>query len=359
MKIAHIGNVCRIANGIGTVIKSLSIAQRNNGNDVLVLTALKKIDALPEFHEIHSKSEFKSLMLSFNPDIFIFHSLYIWEYIGFFKILLKLKIPFLIQLHGALSIENYNKNHYKKLIANSLFYGRFLKKAHAIIYLNKGEYEKSIVKRFNPNSCIIPNGCTKPIAFPSMSIRQNSKIEILYLGRIDYYHKGLDILINALSILQENGYADYVHFKFFGIGNNDSVTRFEKDITTISDIAEYYGPAYDMVKDEAFRNANIFILTSRSEGFPMGILEAISYGLPCIVTPATNVADIIDNNDCGWVTELDSTTIVKTIKYAIEQYHERKDKLFQNCINLANKYTWDAVAKKSIQTYQNAISNKP
>ena len=42
MKIAHIGNVALKANGVGEVITNLSMAQRQSGHDVMVLTAKVK-----------------------------------------------------------------------------------------------------------------------------------------------------------------------------------------------------------------------------------------------------------------------------------------------------------------------------
>ena len=356
MKIAHIGNVALKANGVGEVITNLSMAQRQSGHDVMVLTAKVKKEDLPLFTEIHSKSGFKNLIEDFNPDIFVFHSLYIWEYIKFYKILSNLKIPYLIELHGALSEENYKKGHFKKWMANILFYNKFLKGAERIIYLNKGEYNKSIVKQINPSSAFIPNGCVSHESEIGASGKYNGKIEILYLGRIDIYHKALDILLDALQKVRIK-LSDKVHFSFYGIGEDNQLEKFKLWIEPLKGFADYYGTAYGQKKADAFNGSDIFILTSRSEGMPMSVLEAISYGLPCIVTPATNMADIIEGSGCGWVTDIDSERIAKKIEQAVKEYALNSDKYIKACKKTSRQFTWDNIAKQTIDLYTSVIKN--
>ena len=85
---------------------------------------------------------------------------------------------------------------------------------------------------------------------------------------------------------------------------------------------------------------------------PMTILEALSYGCPCMVTPMTNMAELIKDNHCGWVIDLTAESIVQTIKKAYEELFDNPNKYFEECRNTAKKYSWDNVAKKSIMFYQ-------
>ncbi|MDO4334384.1 MAG: glycosyltransferase [Bacteroidales bacterium] len=358
MNIMHIGNVNSMANGVGQVIKNLSKSQRLLGHEVLTLTARHKQEELPSFVEVHTKRDFKILLDRFKPDIFVFHSLYIWEYIKFYPILQKRKIPFLLQLHGALSEENYRKSHYKKVIANSLFYRKFIKAARSIIYLNQGELSKTIVKNINPNTAIIPNGCDEPTLPPQIRSNGNGRLEFLYVGRIEIYHKGLDVLVDAIKKLNLNGYANKVHFTFFGIGKEEDLSKFREMLSPLKAIAEFKGSAYGETKEKAYQSSDYFILTSRYEGMPMAILEALSHGRPCFVTPATNVGDIISEYDCGFVSTLDAEVLAHDIIKEVQQFELKKDRLFKNSINAAKSFHWKQIAKKTIDLYKSVISKE-
>lgn len=46
-------------------------------------------------------------------------------------------------------------------------------------------------------------------------------------------------------------------------------------------------------KARAFNEASIFCLASEGEGFPMAVLDAWAYGVPCVVTPVGGLPDIV------------------------------------------------------------------
>jgi poly(glycerol-phosphate) alpha-glucosyltransferase len=54
---------------------------------------------------------------------------------------------------------------------------------------------------------------------------------------------------------------------------------------------ELAGPAYGAARAAAYRAADAFILPSISEGQPMGALEALSCGLPALLTPQCNLPE--------------------------------------------------------------------
>lgn len=48
-------------------------------------------------------------------------------------------------------------------------------------------------------------------------------------------------------------------------------------------------------KEHAFQTASIYCLASDGEGFPMGVLDAWAYGIPCVVTPVGGIPDIVSD----------------------------------------------------------------
>ena len=142
MKILHVAPIGHQSEGIGTVLKHLEKEQIALGHDVRIVTKYKN-EVYNDWGliTINNNHDFLSFIELWIPDIVLFHSLYEIEFLGFARILNRKKIPYIVQMHGALSKENYKKNRLKKLVANWLWYNSYLKKAKCIFYLNQAEYE--------------------------------------------------------------------------------------------------------------------------------------------------------------------------------------------------------------------------
>ena len=267
------------------------------------------------------------------------------SYIAFYRELLLRNIPYGIQMHGGLSKENYRKNQIKKFIANLLFFNRFMRKARTIVYLSESEYQRCIVKSLNPHNTIIPNG-SKSQSIELEKLLPSKKIEIIFIGRISMYVKGLDVLLEAINMMTER---TDVHFSIYGNEDDIHTDKLKYLIRGKEGIVEYRGGLYGKEKELVMRRANIFILTSPSEGMPMGVLEALSYGIPCIVTPGTNMADVIDNNKAGWVAQYNSTDIKNVILKAISDYRLNQREYRNAAYEVSKQFSWENVAILSLK----------
>ena len=353
MRIVHIFTLgIKGRTGISEVVVNLSAYQRELSHEVRLLCLS------PNFHDYYDApcdvilrdKDFRCFIESFTPQIVIFHSLYKWHYIQWSNYLRKQGIPYLIEMHGASSVENQRKSWFQKKIANVIVFNRIIKQSSAIIYLNEAEQRRSLFAKLS-NNVIIPNGVTMPANFTATKT-VNNPIKIIFLGRIDIFHKGLDYLLQALEKIQRRllGKAE-VHF--YGYTYDD---KFQTLLTPLHDIAQYHGAIFGKDKEDVLHNGDIFIHTSRYEGMPMAIIEALSYGIPCIVTPQTNMSELITQHHAGWVTALDSSEIAKTILQAIREYQEHTEELRKTAHNAVASYSWPLIAKRSIETYMQCIS---
>lgn len=349
MKILHIACIGLSAEGIGSVLNKLVPLQNALGNESRIVSTYENIiyPHLP-IVTIKNDDELDSYIDEWRPHVVIFHSLYKWLFYTYSKILQKRSIPYMIQMHGALSKQNYKKGRFKKWIANTLFFNRFIKNANAIIYLNSAERDNCVVNDINSKSIIIPNGCDK-VEFLSKN-PPPLPLDILYIGRVDMLHKGNDKLIEAIEILKREGY-DKCKVSVYANPNDPDLPFFKYKIEKLAGYIEYKGGIYGCEKNDRLRKADIFILTSRYEGMPMGILEALSYGIPCIVTPGTNMVDDICRFNAGWVSTFDSSQIAYTIKKAVDDYYKNYQMLRKNAFSLSLEFDWIKIAEISVRSY--------
>ena len=356
MKILHIAPIGPLPEGIGTVLINLVPRQQALGNQVRIITQFDKVMYKDvEISTVKSLRLFKRYISNWRPDIVIIHSLYEMCYLMYANYLYKEKIPYLVQMHGALSESNYKKNHLRKVIANYLFFNTFLRRARGIIYLNKAEYKNCIVKELNPNYYIIPNGCEKANGF-ELSRPVGKIINIIFVGRIVIPHKGLDVLVDSIRILKEKGVND-IFISFYGSEKELDVAEFKNLIKGMGDITLFKGGVYGKDKADLYCNSDLFILTSRYEGMPMGLLEALSYGIPCIVTPGTNMSEEVKNAGAGYVASFNAESIAETIEFASKDYRVNYERIRHKAYSLSKLYDWDTIAGESIKVLNSCIKN--
>lgn len=280
------------------------------------------------------------------PDLVVFEGFYnqgLYDPI-FAKQLSQRGVPYIIVPRGSLTRQAMN-NHgsIKKRIAHCLFFDRYCNKALAIQYLTEQEYKDSY-KKWNKNHLIIPNGFNEPKI--KKTAFSTSGIKLLFIGRPDAYHKGIDILWEGMKLVRDELVQAGVSLDFYGPKGKYDYDLLEQQMKDygLEDIVIMHDQISGREKEGAILASDVFVMTSRFEGHPMGLVEALAYGLPSLVTPGTNMADEISNAGAGWKCEGTPTSVANALKMIIKENKNLKEKS-ENAIHLAAHYQWDNIAK--------------
>lgn len=290
-----------------------------------------------------------------SPDIVIFHEAYRPDYLAISKELKKRGVPYVIIPHGELSDGAQKKKRLKKLAANILLFNRFINAAAAIQCLSQTELDST---HFGKKKFIGTNGVSIPESKKN-SFREEG-IKLLYIGRLDAYHKGLDLMLEAVRLCGDKMKEAGASLSIFGPDYCGRFANLESMIAekNVSDLVSLNLAISGEKKENALLDADIFIQTSRFEGMPLGILEALSYGLPCIVTTGTTLGDAIKDARSGWVADTDAQDICRAITAAISQRDLYSD-ISQNARSLAKeKFSWDVISKYNLEQYKGLAKDK-
>lgn len=298
-----------------------------------------------------------------NPNLVIFHEIYRYPYIKIYKELVDNNIPYIIIPHGSLNKKAQTKHKIKKVIGNILLFKKFIKNANSIQFLSEKENKMSL--QFNKNTYVLGNGIYIDEDVQLKEYKNNQKkFKYIYIGRFDIKIKGLDILLEACNRNKEFMRKNNIELLIYGKDSKDKKGRkyiknyIEKN--KIEDIIKLKSEVYDREKIEKLIDADIFIQTSRTEGQPLSILEALGYGKPVIVTPGTNFSEIVEKEKMGWATKLKPKDIAIKMRDA---YKISKEKGLNTYSNNAKRYieenfTWGDITKKALYIYQKTVNKE-
>lgn len=103
-----------------------------------------------------------------------------------------------------------------------------------------------------------------------------------------------------------------------------------------------------------YNSAEAFIYPSVYEGFGLPVLEAMACGTPVIISDASSLPEV--GGECGLlVPALDIEAWAETLRKAYHDETWRKSASERGLIS-AKTFTWQHTAKKTIETYQKALT---
>ncbi|MEM9075514.1 MAG: glycosyltransferase family 4 protein [Bacteroidota bacterium] len=185
-----------------------------------------------------------------------------------------------------------------------------------------------------------------PSSFSPISQECNRKKVVLALGNLSKYHvKGFDTLIKACGPV----FKRYSSWELHIYGQIDE-TCHEK----LSSLAKD-NKIYSRVKFKGFcsdvatimSQAEIFVLSSRREGLPMVLIEALSQGMACVAFDCiTGPSEIIENNKNGLlIANQDKGKLSEGILYLIEN-EEVRAKFQKEAPNSIKKFGVDKITRQ-------------
>lgn len=167
------------------------------------------------------------------------------------------------------------------------------------IYLNFGVSEKKLV--------VIPNAVStkwavtpyKKVCFTPKDGYQDAFV-VAFIGRLSY-EKGPDKFIELINYLQNTTTRSVQPFIGVIIGDGAMRGQLEQqvDALNLSDKVVFIGFCKDV--NTLLASVDVLALTSRTEGIPITLLEAMASGVPVVATNVGGVPEVIANPSIGYV----------------------------------------------------------
>ena len=321
----------------------------NRGNTVRVITFSEPIE-----YETHSKIELVKLHSGSFKNQTLRYIIKLYKYyknknnrpdvIISFMTQTSLSVILVAKLLGIKVIASEHTSHIRtsthKGVVN--FTRKYIYRlANYVTILTK--FDKEFYKKHGANAVVLPNPCSfKKINTP----KENKDKIILAVGALHKYHiKGFD---NLLPIVQPILHK-HKDWKLMIVGETKNegypfLKNLAKDLKIENQVI-FTGLRND-VKD-IMANSEIFVLSSRNEGLPMVLLEAMSQDMCCIAFDCiSGPSDIITNNVNGILIENQNyTEMTKVLTHLIET-PELRLKLSSKANTITAKFNEDLICDK-------------
>ncbi|MEM7816418.1 MAG: glycosyltransferase family 4 protein [Candidatus Aenigmatarchaeota archaeon] len=208
---------------------------------------------------------------------------------------------------------------------------------------------------------ILPNGLDIEEIEKIKPINTQKKI-ILYVGHISYAKGFYDVLLTIPRVVKD--FAD-VEYWFCGEiierekniiieQNRDKIKQAKIIKEEFRNFINYNGclPRKEVLA--IMKASYIFVLPSYSEGFPMAVLEAISCGLPVVVTKVGAIVDFVKDGYNGYL--IDKSDIESLIEKIIlllkdEKLHNKISQINKNYVK--ENYSLDIILNRFCKIINN------
>lgn len=164
--------------------------------------------------------------------------------------------------------------------------------------------------------------------------------QILAVGRLTDPLKGFDRLIEAFAKIQNQSWL----LIFAGGDEDGEYLKKQAKGLNVDHKVKFLGKVTDL--DHIYAESGIFVIPSRSEGFPNALCEAMAAGLPCISYDfIAGPREIITNGYDGLIVEDGNTNALsEAIDFLIEHPKERV-RLGQNALKIRDRFKLEKIGR--------------
>ena len=197
------------------------------------------------------------------------------------------------------------------------------------------EYQRKYFKK--TEVIVIPNSVREVQLFPEI---KREKV-ILAVGRLNDYLKGFDLLIESFAKLKNQDWELHIA----GGDEEGEALKEQAERLGVINRIKFLGKVKEI--DKCYAYAGMFVIPSRSEGFPNALAEAMGAGCSCIAFDFTaGPRDIIVDGISGLIIENGNTTeMAKAIDYLIA-HPEKRMQLSKEAIKIREKLNENLIAEK-------------
>lgn len=262
-------------------------------------------------------------------------------------------VPYVIRPLGTLDPWSMTQKSLRKRVFWQVSGKEMLRGAAAVHYTS--EAEKLATEGFTRmnHGRVIPLGIEPRIKtdqgtdfFPELAEERY----VLVLSRL-HPKKALDVLLDAFLALDER-FAGW-RLVLAGDGPDDYVAKLKSKVASSSRVL-FPGWVEGEKKEALLSRASLLALPSYQENFGLCVMEAMSHGVPVLVSPNVNLAPEIAAANAGWIAAIDRDALIEKLSAALSDKAELATR-GRAGRQLSLKYSWENTARSLVELYRSIL----
>jgi glycosyltransferase involved in cell wall biosynthesis len=392
LRIVHVTNEAfrlDTANGVQHVVYCLSRAQAEIGHSVAVFSrddnavnvlggGAESTSLTPRKVPARSDRSLRERLLSryleqtlaenvvaWQPEIVHFHSVHIPQNVALAAHLGRAGIPYCVTVHGGLFSAALRRGRLKKTVFNLFFERRYLNEARFIHALSLHETEVIRHHGVDRPIVVVPNGlppdtnvrALQPDALYAEHPWLRDRQVFMFIGRLDPWQKGLDLLVEAFA------HAGLREAALVLVGPDCRGSRRAlatlADRLGISSHLVFMEPAFGQDRADLLAAADVFVHPSRWEGVSLSVLAASAAGKPCLITPEADPLGALERAQAAVVVEANVSSIAEGLRRAASLSRDELQAMSARARRVAEAhFSWPSIAGKLVETYRSALEKE-
>jgi glycosyltransferase involved in cell wall biosynthesis len=216
-------------------------------------------------------------------------------------------VPTFLQPHGMLGRTDGVRS-----LIDRLWAKRLLESAAGVFSLQ--QHENNEIKRIAPKARVLelPNGITLPAHAEAWTADNPANPMVLFLGRL-HPRKRVLAFVEMARVLRDRG----VSARYRIVGPDDGDLSAAQQLVreySLQDRVVFVGSSRREAVTREYLDSSVYVLPAVNEPFPIAVLEALSLGVPTIVTNRCFIAPMLEENEAALVSSPEPEMLADSVR---------------------------------------------
>ncbi|MEO7368619.1 MAG: glycosyltransferase family 4 protein [Gemmatimonadaceae bacterium] len=185
-------------------------------------------------------------------------------------------------------------------------------------------------------------------------IRRRPQDFLLYFGRLDIFHKGIDTLLQAVQLMAKR--RPPLELRIAGRGSSAEKIKAMIAELGVEHNVKLLGAVSDAERNELLATAAVQLMPSRFEGFGLAAAEAMAAGVPLVAAAVGSLPEVVDAPRGGVLVPPDDPQALASATEKLLDDPYARSNLSITARESARRFSWSAVAEAHLQFINHVVA---